>query len=189
MSFIEDSKYKMLNTLAQKKGMIFIGASYFLNLNPDELCRDSHFETPVYNRSFYSLDINNIVEALNNYVYPLEPSKIFINIGENDLKKENFSIDNFASKFEFVLLDIHRHCPHCKIYTVGLKPLSDNESKVNAQLRQKSVENGCTYISLTKGILINDFYAIEKYINGVKRNENELDYILGNYSSPLLMAH
>lgn len=87
----ELSRYSQMNEVSTTNGVVFFGSSYFANIPVSELARDYELEEKVYNRSLHGMTISEVDGVLENCIYSLSPKKIFINIGEEDIKSESFS--------------------------------------------------------------------------------------------------
>lgn len=139
--------YKILNKSAQKNATVFFGADWLSEIPVAELAHDNGMDTAVYNRSLKGLRIEEAEQVLDECIYGLNPDKVFINIGENDIKSFDFDIDVFSEKYEWLLYDIHSKCG-CAIYILSVT--SDRGNSVNHILEKISEKYGCKYIDIQK---------------------------------------
>ncbi len=141
-------KFITLNKIAKSSGIVCFGSNYFSQMNINELADDSVIDAPIYNRSIENLSVENANEAFDSCVYPLQPKKIFVNIGDADISKDNFDAKTFINKYEWLLLNIHRNCKNCRIFIVSIISDSSAVSGVNEALAKLSSDTGCTYIDV-----------------------------------------
>ena len=94
----ELSKYSQMNEDSTTNGVVYLGSSYFANMPVCELARDYELEEKVYNRSLYGMTISDVDSALEDCIFSLSPKKIFVNIGEEDIKSQSFNEKEFLTK-------------------------------------------------------------------------------------------
>lgn len=167
MSKIDDKieEFKVVNGMARKNEVVCFGSSFFSKMDFLEMACDSGMTKPVYNRSIEGLSISDAEKVLSETVYPLEPSKIFVNIGDADVNGSKFNEDDFIAKYEWMLLSIHRNCRNCRIFVVSA--ISDKEcaKSLNKRLVQLAKSTGCTYIDIcSEGVK----HAYTKVFNQLK---------------------
>ena len=139
--------FKEMNEYCKKGQVVFVGSTYFSQMRISERVLTSGMNVPVYDRSAEKLKMADALNFITDEVFELEPSKIFVNIGDEDLKSPSFDIDSFISKYEWMLLNIHRSCKDCLIYITSVVSNSAVTKSVNERLQELAKETGCTYIS------------------------------------------
>ena len=92
--------------------------------------------------------IENCEKALKECIYELNPGKIFLNIGENDIEKATFRCEDFIAKYEWLLYTVHSHCK-CRIYVVSLLKNNPKAAQVNEKLKQISESTGCCFVDIS----------------------------------------
>lgn len=137
--------FKQFNEVAKENGVVFFGSSYFEAVPVNELAQDYDTEVPVYNRSVGGLTIDKVSDVLESCVLDLEPSKLFICIGDEDIKKDSFSLSDFIEKYQWMLYTLHNRC-NAKIYIVSVMSLDPKASSVNEKLKKLAAETGCVYV-------------------------------------------
>ncbi|MDE6067372.1 MAG: hypothetical protein K2F89_00260 [Treponemataceae bacterium] len=150
MNKIEEkiNRYETLNRISKQGGIVFFGSSYFAGMNVEELAADSGIGATVYNRSLEGLRIDAAGRFLQSCIHGLQPSRIFINIGECDLAARGFEMQSFLNNFEWLLLSLHRKCGGCRIHIVSVVSDNKNASELNAQLKKLASNLGCTFIDV-----------------------------------------
>jgi lysophospholipase L1-like esterase len=61
---------------------------------------------------------------LNECIFDLSPSKIFINIGTNDLNFPNYDENNLIANYEKILAQIKNRHPSTKVYILSFYPIN-----------------------------------------------------------------
>ena len=140
--------FKMMNKASQKGSVVCFGSTYFSSIDMGELAVDSNLGVPVYNRSIEGLGIADTAEVLDAAVYDLQPAKVFVNIGEEDLDAVRENADAFINKYEWMLLNIHRNCRNCRIFIVSIVGESEAVAKANEKLQQLAASTGCLFIDI-----------------------------------------
>ena len=140
--------FRELNKFCKKEQVVFVGSSFFSGVDiTSKILHEKNITNLVYDRSSEKLTIENALSYLNNNVFCLEPSKIFVNIGDEDLKSAGFDLTEFINKYEWMLLNIHRSCKNCRIYITSVVSASLATKNVNSQLYNLAKDTGCTFIN------------------------------------------
>lgn len=136
--------FKQFNEVAKENGIVFFGSTYFEAVPVNELAQDFDTEVPVYNRSVSGLTIDKVQGLLDSCVLELNPSKVFICIGDEDIRKENFSLSDFMEAYQWMLYTLHNRCK-AKIYIVSVMSPDPMAQTVNERLKKLAAETGCVY--------------------------------------------
>ena len=158
--------FKEMNEYCKKGQIVFVGSTYFSQMKISERVLTSGMNIPVYDRSSEKLKVGDTLNYLADEVFELQPSKIFINIGDEDLKSPTFDVDTFISKYEWMLLNTHRSCENCLIFITSVISSSSLAGKVNEKLQNLAKETGCTFINF--GNLKKDGSSYSKVFNILK---------------------
>lgn len=138
-------QYKLLNEGAEQNGVVFWGADWLSDIPLAELAQDNGLETPLHNRSVRGLTLGDADALLDTCVYSLHPEKVFLNIGENELKNPTFDEKGFAEKYEWLLYSIHTKC-RCALYILSV--VQDTTGTVNRILQRLAEKYNCEYIDV-----------------------------------------
>lgn len=123
----EDKKYLLKayhaqNLTARKGQTVFVGSSLMEMFPITELARE-HGGLPIcYNRGVGGYRTDDLMKVLDITVFELEPSKIFINIGTNDLSDANVTITDLVEKYRFILRKITEKLPKAQITAMAYYP-------------------------------------------------------------------
>lgn len=137
--------YKQINSVAKHAGIVFLGSSYLGSIPICELAQDFEIELPVYNRSIDGLTIDKVCDKLESCVLELNPSKVFISIGDEDVKNAEIDIKAFMEKYQWMLYSLHSRSK-AKIYIVSILSDEPVAMTINDKLKKLAKETGCEYI-------------------------------------------
>lgn len=147
----EMETYRELNSITEAGGVVLFGSNTFASLPIGELTQAFRITEPIYNRSIRDIRIDQIENYLKVCLYDLNPRKIFVNMGDIDILDENIDIDNFISKYEWLLYMIHTKT-QAAIYIVPIVSDSTAAFKINQRLKTLASQTGCKYIDVS-GVL------------------------------------
>ncbi|MBQ1726204.1 MAG: hypothetical protein II558_05665 [Treponema sp.] len=137
-----------LNAMAKNAGIVCFGSSTFAKMNMLELAMDCGLNVPLYNRSIEGLTLEDSAEVLERVIIPLQPSKIFVNFGEEDSVED---VQEFVARYEWLLLNIHRTCKNCRIYIVSVRSDKSFAGPLNKGLAELSKSTGCRFVDISFG--------------------------------------
>lgn len=147
----QTKKYKFLNQLADKNGIVIFGGSEDLDIPIGELKQAFSIDSNVYNRSIDNLSILNAIPAYDSCVLPLMPETILLHIGKADL--EFFYEDSaaFDQKFRELISHIREKNKSCHIGIISLKNHENdsNITKINQHLKYIAESEHCEYSDIS----------------------------------------
>lgn len=117
-------QYRRLNRFVKKGQVLFVGSSLMEQFPVNELMLDYDVDTIIYNRGIGGFVMDELEAALQECVLDLEPSKIFINIGTNDLSNPECSLDALMKKYDRILDKIKMCLPRVRIYMMAYYPIN-----------------------------------------------------------------
>lgn len=144
----EMQTYSELNSITEAGGVVLFGSNTFASLPIGELAQAFRITEPIYNRSVRDIRIDQIERYLKVCLYDLNPRKIFVNMGDVDIQDENLDVDNFISKYEWLLYMIHTKT-QAFIYIVPIVSKSPAAFKINQRLKALAIQTGCKYIDVS----------------------------------------
>lgn len=119
-------KYKMRNQYIRKGQILFVGSSLMEHFPIDEMQSVLDLDRIIYNRGVGGITTNELLTIMDKCIFDLEPSKIFINIGSNDIggglddgKKEIL----LANYYE-ILIQIKERLPKTEVYVMAYYPVN-----------------------------------------------------------------
>lgn len=144
----EMQTYRELNSITEAGGVVLFGSNTFASLPVGELSQAFRITEPIYNRSVRDIRIDQIERYLKVCLYDLNPRKIFVNMGDVDILDENVDVDNFISKYEWLLYMIHAKT-QASIYIVPVVSKSPAAFQINERLKTLAAQTGCKYIDVS----------------------------------------
>ncbi len=147
----EMQTYRELNSITEAGGVVLFGSNTFAALPIGELAQAFRITEPLYNRSVKDIRIDQIERYLKVCLYDLNPRKIFVNMGDVDVRDENVDVDNFICKYEWLLYMIHTKT-QASIYIVPIVSKCPAAFKINQRLKTLATQTGCKYIDVS-GVL------------------------------------
>lgn len=117
--------YRRLNRFAQKGQIVLAGSSLMEFFPVNELAQSLGLPYCIYNRGIAGYVSAQMREALAVQVLELEPSKVFLNIGTNDLG-QNLD-DQLWENYPAILQEIQTALPQCRIYLMAYYPCNNRD--------------------------------------------------------------
>lgn len=161
-------KYRELNAMAVKGQTVCAGSSLMENFPINEMLMDLGSTKRVYNRGMSAYTIDRYAQVLD-IVLDLEPSRLIINIGSNDLSLPGDTIENMIEKYRALLLRIRQALPRCAIVMLAFYPCREeasgypddgriprtmaNVNLANRRVSELAQELGCTYLDCNAPLL------------------------------------
>ncbi len=140
-----ESRFSEMNKVAESGSVVFFGTNYFANMPFRELGECFKIDG-LYNRSVADKSIDELCDMVQSCVLELNPSKVFINIGETEASDGALDIDAFVEKYEWLLYTINSNTD-ADIYIVSV--MAENSNKINDSLKSLANQYGCKYIDIT----------------------------------------
>ncbi len=125
-------KYRQLNESAKKGQILFVGSSLMEHFPINEILMSRGLNTVIYNRGISGYTIPELLESMDEQIFDLEPSVIYINIGTNDISRPEETAEGFEADYRNVLSQIKERLPKTKVYVMAYYP-------VNVELAKKVV--------------------------------------------------
>lgn len=195
------NQYKHLNKLSIKGEILFTGSSLMEHFPVNELLINKGINKIVYNRAVGGFTTSDLLEHMEEMVFGVEPSKIFINIGTNDIGASNYSLDNLIKNYEIILMKIKERLPEANVYVMAYYPINEvaKENKEdweketfktrtnnNIKIANRAVEELAKsmrykYIDVNSGLTDEDGRLKDEYtIEGIHMYANAYNVILDN---------
>ena len=117
--------YDKANLSAKKGQTLFVG-SLLMEIFPIEKWEEAGevtFSHYIYNRAVRATTISFLLEHIESQIFNLEPSKIFINIGTNDIGFE-IPEEEFLNNYDQILSQIESKLPQTQVYVMRYYPIN-----------------------------------------------------------------
>ena len=170
--------YRELNAAAPKGQTVCAGSSLMERFPINELLMNMGSTKKVYNRGMSAFTIDQYDEVLD-IVLDLEPSKLFINIGSNDLSIPGDTIGNLITKYRALIQRIQKTLPQCAITMMAFYPCREedpgyptdgrvprtmaNVNLANEKVKELAEELGCAYLDCNAPLLDEEGFLKKEY--------------------------
>ena len=161
-------RYRQLNQTARKGQIVFAGSSLMEMFPIEQFVAEDNLPVVVYNRGIGGDVTDGLLERMDESIFDLEPKKVSINIGTNDISRPEYKRERLMSQYRKILMQIQARLPETKIYVMSYYPVNrelpgaDPEAvkaqfgartnaelkEVNAEVEKMAEELGCTYINV-----------------------------------------
>lgn len=203
-------KYRILNEQIVKGQILFTGSSLMEHFPVNELLMTERMDAIIYNRGVGGFTTDDMLENMETQVFGTEPSKIFINIGTNDISTPSITfeeaLEHMLTNYEKILMQIKKRLPETKVYLMAYYPVKENvplpdggwgqdmfknRNNTNLPIANKAVQKladrfGYNYIDVNTGLADEDGNLKTEYtIEGVHMYANAYRVVFENMKSYL----
>lgn len=166
---IKVERYRKENTTAKKGQTVFTGSSLMEMFPINKLLKEHGDDTVIYNRGVGGFLSHELLEVIDVCAADLQPSKVFINIGTNDLSWSSIPISDLMSNYDKIISEIEKIVPNVKIYLMAYYPVNyeaaseemkeclkirTNEkiTAANAEVKKLAEKHGQRYIDINRNL-------------------------------------
>ena len=200
-------RYRHLNKYVKIGQILFTGSSLMEQFPINEIMLNNGMNQIIYNRGIGGYTIPEMLDSMEEQIFALKPSKIFVNIGTNDMSKPEETVEKFISDYRLVLRQIKERLPECKVYMMAYYPVNVDvaermpwpDAKVGAVLRFERLEEfnravkelaeefGYKYIDVNKGLTDEKGQTKEEYsIDGIHMWPDAYEIVFENMKEYIL---
>lgn len=210
--FANEKKEKLerirhLNRYVKKGQILFTGSSLMEQFPINEIAMTEGLDVIIYNRGIGGYTIPEMLDAMDEQIFDLEPSKIFINIGTNDISQPDKTIESFKDDYRKVLEQIKKRLPETKVYMMAYYPASvkgashsqwpdaaktarrrlDMLEDANKAVEELAAEFGYKYIDVNVGLTDEDGQTKEEFsIDGIHMWSDAYEIVYNNMKEYIL---
>ena len=117
------TRFAQQNKTAKKGQIVFVGSS-LMEIFPIEKMQESlGLDKLIYNRGIRATTTADLLKSMDICIFDLKPSKIFINIGSNDIGF-NIPESTFLANYDKILRQIKEKLPETKVYVMAYFPVN-----------------------------------------------------------------
>lgn len=116
--------YREQNKSAERGQIVFTGSSLMEMFPINKLLEEKGDKTIIYNRGVGGFVSDELLEVIDVCAIELKPSKVFINIGTNDLSWSSIPISRLMDNYDKILTAIETALPGVKIYLMAYYPVN-----------------------------------------------------------------
>lgn len=183
-------RYREENKTAEKGQIVFAGSSLMEMFPINKLLKEHNDSTIIYNRGVGGFLSNELLDVIDVCAVDLAPSKLFINIGTNDLSWSSIPISNLMKNYDTILTTVEKAVPNVKIYLMAYYPVNfeaaaeemkeclkirTNEkiNTANKEVKKLAEKHGQRYIDINKNLIDGQGRLKAEFtIEGMHINEN-----------------
>ncbi len=165
-------RYRVLNRNVQKGRILFTGSSLMEQFPINELLMTNGMSQVIYNRGIGGFTTGDMLQHMEEMVFGTEPSKIFINIGTNDIGSPDYKLEALLEKYEKIISLTKERLPEAQIYMMAYYPVNETDkvfddewgktafatrTNENIAIANEAVEKlaakmGCHFINVNQGL-------------------------------------
>lgn len=200
-------RYRHLNKYVKKGQTLFTGSSLMEQFPINEIAMTHGVNKVIYNRGIGGYTIPEMLKAMDEQIFDLEPEKIFINIGTNDISREEETIETLTARYRAVLMQIKEKLPAAKVYLMAYYPVNvkvaakqpwpdadkaaklrlERLDKANAAVRELAAEFDYSYIDVNEGLTDENGQTKEAFsIDGIHMWSDAYEVIFENMKKYIL---
>ncbi|SDE79810.1 Lysophospholipase L1 [Fontibacillus panacisegetis] len=197
-------KYKMRNQYIRKGQILFVGSSLMEHFPIDEMQSVLGLDRVIYNRGVGGITTDELLTIMNECIFDLEPTKIFINIGSNDIGgglddgKKEILLENYNE----ILSQIKERLPESEVYVMAYYPVNSkgdfgleperqksmfasrnntNITMVNEEVKELAMKQGLNFINVNEGLTDEEGHLKAEFtVEGVHMWPNAYSVVLEN---------
>ncbi len=183
-------RYREENKTAEKGQVVFAGSSLMEMFPINKLLKEHNDDTVIYNRGVGGFLSDELLNVIDVCAVDLAPSKLFINIGTNDLSWSSIPISDLMANYDRIITTVEKSVPNVKIYLMAYYPVNfetaseemkeclkirTNEkiTAANAEVKKLAEKHGQRYIDINKNLKDEQGRLKAEFtIEGIHINEN-----------------
>lgn len=183
-------RYREENKTVKYGQTVFTGSSLMEMFPINKLLEEHNDSTIIYNRGIGGFVSRELLEVVDVCAIDLKPSKIFINIGTNDLSDSRIPISELMENYDKIISEIEAKLPEAMIYLMAYYPVNyeaaaenmkeclkiRNNEKIrtaNAEVKKLAEKHSQRYIDINKNLMDEQGRLKAEYtIEGLHINED-----------------
>lgn len=194
-------RYRILNRDVKKGEILFTGSSLMENFPINELLMTAGMTQIIYNRAIGGFTTTDMLAHMEETVFGTEPSRIFINIGTNDISAKDYRLEKLLENYENIIRQIQERLPEAEIYMMAYYPVNEKDKlpkenwgldlfasrtnpaidRANEAVEELAGKLGCRFINVNQGLTDENGRLKKEFtIEGVHMYANAYRVILNN---------
>ena len=162
-------RYREENKTVVYGQTVFAGSSLMEMFPINKLTAEHNDSTIIYNRGVGGFVTRELLDVIDVCVIDLKPSRVFINIGTNDLSDSSIPIATIMDNYDKIITAIENALPKVEIYLMAYYPVNyeaadenmkeclkirSNEkiTAANAEVKKLAERHGQKYIDINKNL-------------------------------------
>ena len=194
-------RYRILNQNVKKGEILFTGSSLMEQFPVNELLMTNGMDQVIYNRGIGGFTTTDMLQHMEEMVFGTEPSRIFINIGTNDIGSPEYQLEALLERYEETIVRIQERLPEAEINMMAYYPVNEtdkipegewgktafvtrtneNINIANAAIENLAAKKGCRFINVNEGLADERGKLKKEYtIEGIHMYANGYQVVLQN---------
>lgn len=194
-------RYRILNQNVKMGEILFTGSSLMEQFPVNELLMTNGMDQVIYNRGIGGFTTTDMLQHMEEMVFGTEPSKIFINIGTNDIGSPDYQLEALLERYEEIIVRIQERLPEAQINMMAYYPVNEtdkipegewgktafvtrtneNLNIANAAIENLAAKKGCRFINVNEGLADERGKLKKEYtIEGIHMYANGYQVVLQN---------
>lgn len=194
-------RYRVLNRNVKKGQILFTGSSLMEQFPINELLMTNGMSQIIYNRGIGGFTTDDMLKHMEEMVFAPEPSRIFINIGTNDIGTPGYKLEVLLEKYERILALIRERLPETEINMLAYYPVNEvdrlsvgewvkyqfitrtneNIRIANEALEKLAAKMGCRFLNVNQGLTDESGRLKKEYtVEGIHMYANGYQVVLDN---------
>ena len=124
-------RYRILNEKIIKGQILFTGSSLMEQFPVNELMMTERIDRIIYNRGIGGFTTADMLQNMDVQIFDPEPSKIFINIGTNDIAYHGAPfaevLEYMLKNYSDILSQIKTRLPRTQVYMMAYYPVNETD--------------------------------------------------------------
>lgn len=117
-------RFRLLNRDVIPGGIVCAGSSLMEMFPVERFVEEYGWKLRIYNRGIGGYLTTDLLDDLDVCILDLKPSRLFLNIGTNDLSWSSITIEQIMDNYERILKRIKAALPECEIYLMAYFPIN-----------------------------------------------------------------
>lgn len=123
--------YRDLNQCVIHGQTLFTGSSLMEGFPINELCMSHRRKEIIYNRGIAGLTTETFLECIHDVLLDTQPSRVFINIGTNDIGRTDDWENTLDQNYRAILDQAIAGIPNVRIILMAYYPVNENVLKAH----------------------------------------------------------
>ncbi len=121
-------RYTQLNRFVRKGQIVMAGSSLMEDFPIAELMSVSSDGLRIYNRGIGGMVTSELITAIEPLILDLAPSRLFLNIGSNDIASAGFRKERLVANYEEIISLVRERVPDCRIHLMAYYPVNAQDA-------------------------------------------------------------
>lgn len=117
-------RFVYLNRYAKKGAILFAGSSLTEQFPIGEFLMDFDLPFTIYNRGVGGFTTQDLLQNMDVCIFDLEPARIFLNIGTNDMNDAQFRLEEMLARYGEIVGQIRSRLPDAELTLLAYYPVN-----------------------------------------------------------------